>query len=230
MTVRLRSPQRPGRWFARITGRCLALAGAALLAGCASGDFGRVKSSFVTDDMHAWVGTETAQLRGGPISRYPLTDDERALRDLAYPLIEPPYDRNRWFSVLAEYGVARFFHHDWWAYDRRAYSVRLMDMDDKRGRSLAVVSGLTEAERTDALARIAENRCVIQWVERSLLEREASYRYALEHLVIADPSNSAAEADRVITELQGRTAQNRILPPLQVAPRVAVARVVESDR
>jgi hypothetical protein len=41
----------------------------------------------------------------------PMTDDERLLRDLAYPLIEPPFDRNRWYSVLGEYGAgsARWF-------------------------------------------------------------------------------------------------------------------------
>ena len=42
---------------------------------------------------------------GGTVFEFPLTDEERQLRDLAYPLIEPPYDRQRWYSVLGEYGV-----------------------------------------------------------------------------------------------------------------------------
>ena len=37
--------------------------------------------------------------------RHQLTDEERRLRDLAYPLIEPPYDRNKWYSVLGELGL-----------------------------------------------------------------------------------------------------------------------------
>jgi hypothetical protein len=223
-----------------------------VLAGCASGDFGRVRPTFVTDDMHAWVGTEAARLGGAPISSYPLTDDERLLRDLAYPLIEPPYDRNKWFAVLAEYGAARLFFDDPWVFDRSAYSVRLMsdyyrsasaryallvedirndsvriapffalarrvlDMDQKREKSLAFVSGLTEAERRNALARVAENRCAIAWVHRSLTERAASYRFALERLVIAEPSPVAADAERILIELQMRIAENRILPPLRI--------------
>ena len=35
------------------------MAGVTLLGGCAlNGDFGRVRSSLTTDDMHAWVGRE----------------------------------------------------------------------------------------------------------------------------------------------------------------------------
>jgi len=45
------------------------------------------------------------QPAGRPPSKFPLTDAERQLRDLAYPLIEPPYDRERWYNVLAEYGL-----------------------------------------------------------------------------------------------------------------------------
>lgn len=98
-----------------------------LLAGCAlNGDFGRVRPSLVSDDMHAWVGEEAARAHGIAPSTYPLTDDERALRDLAYPLIEPPYERNRWFSVLNEYGLNRTFQPDWYAYDVMAYGTRLL--------------------------------------------------------------------------------------------------------
>lgn len=239
-----------------------------MLAGCASGDFGHVRPTFVTDDMHAWVGTEAARMGGRPDgepgSRYPLTDDERLLRDLAYPLIEPPYDRNRWLAVLAEYGAARVFFKDWWVIDRAAYSTRLMsdeyrsasaryarltddirndivrvdpffslarrvlDMDEKRERGLAFVSELTPEERANALARVAENRCVVQWVYRSLLERASSYRFALERLVIAEPSATAAETERILIQLQVRITENRILPPLRI--EVAEARSAHGPR
>jgi hypothetical protein len=53
-----------------------------------------------------------------------LTDDERALRDLAYPVIEPPYDRQRWYSVAGEYGlIARDRAHP---VDRTAYANDLL--------------------------------------------------------------------------------------------------------
>jgi hypothetical protein len=98
----------------------------AALAGCANGDFGRVKPGLVNDDVHSWVGTTAALGNGAPISSYPLTDDERALRDLAYPLIEPPYDRQRWFSFLNEYGAGRIFRHDWSRFDEQTYTRVLM--------------------------------------------------------------------------------------------------------
>ena len=83
-----------------------------LLGGCAAnGDFGRVRPFLVSDDMHDWVGRDYRGTIPVLASAAPMTDDERLLRDLAYPLIEPPFERNRWYSVLGEYGAgsARWF-------------------------------------------------------------------------------------------------------------------------
>ena len=44
------------------------------------------------------------------------------LRDLAYPLIEPPYDRNKWYSVIGEVGAGS---RPWPYPDRSAYASRL---------------------------------------------------------------------------------------------------------
>lgn len=86
----------------------LALAALTLLAGCnANGDFGQVRPTLVRDDMHDWVAEHASAATPGAPSGYLLTDDERALRDLAYPLIAPPYDRQRWYSIAGEYGVFR---------------------------------------------------------------------------------------------------------------------------
>lgn len=75
---------------------------ACLAAGCSTqGDFGAVKPGLVRDDIHDWM-SQTAT--GSIPSTFELTDDERLLRDLGYPLIEPPYDRQHWDSVLNEYG------------------------------------------------------------------------------------------------------------------------------
>jgi hypothetical protein len=83
----------------------LALAGA-LLGGCAlNGDFGRVRPELVYDDMHDWVGRDAVRNIGGQPSEFRLTDNERRLRDLGFALIQPSYDRNRWESVFAEYGL-----------------------------------------------------------------------------------------------------------------------------
>jgi hypothetical protein len=219
-----------------------ALAGATLLGGCAlNGDFGRVRPELVTDDMHDWVGREAVGSIGGEPSEFRLTDNERRLRDLAYALIQPPYDRNRWNSVFAEYGLegprdgAPFDPTAYWARldvahrrsevssyaqivtDARndvvriepffATVARVIDLDRRRAASLGYVagsSGLSEVEAGNALSRNNENLAIVAWVCRSLQVRAASYRFALERLVIRTPSSNAAEVDRSLILLQTR--------------------------
>src|SRR5258708_1458091 len=104
------------------------LAGAPPLGGCAlNGDFGRVRPELVNDDMHAWVGRDAVAAIGLPPSEYPLTDDERQLRDRAYALIAPPYERARWDSVWREYGMGRPPPREPVAFDRAAYWRQLND-------------------------------------------------------------------------------------------------------
>jgi hypothetical protein len=116
-------PRSPARSFSPALVAVLAMA----LAGCAlNGDFGRVRADLVTDDMHAWVGRDAVRGIGGEPSEFRLTDSERRMRDLAYALIAPAYDRNRWDSVVYEYGLqgpapdgpfdpsAYWFHLDIW--------------------------------------------------------------------------------------------------------------------
>jgi hypothetical protein len=105
---------------------CLVLVLPLLLGACAGaqGDFGRLKTSVVDDDIHRWVGRDPLRATGVPVSQYPLTDEERTLRDLAYPLIEPPFDRARWFSIVNEYGVSHYL--GWPGFAVEEYSVKLM--------------------------------------------------------------------------------------------------------
>ncbi len=103
-----------------------------LLGGCSGGDFGRVRDELVLDNIHDWLGPTAALNSPGLFSVYPLTDDERVLRDLAYPLIEPPYERQRWYGVLNEYGIGRIWHHDWSKFDVQAY---LRDLSARSFRS-----------------------------------------------------------------------------------------------
>jgi hypothetical protein len=108
MTRRLRS--RHGlRSHGRIPSFTLLIAAAFLFGGCVlNGDFDRIRPELVSDNMHDWVGRDAVRGIGGPISEFRTTDQERELRDRAYALIEPPYNRGRWDSVLREYG----FKHD----------------------------------------------------------------------------------------------------------------------
>jgi hypothetical protein len=101
----------------------LALAALALLAGCANGDFQEVRPSLVRDDIHDWVGS--AAIAGINTSRsgFPLTDDERQLRDLAYPFIQPAYERGSWYSIAGEYGLIGAERRR--TFDRTAYATHL---------------------------------------------------------------------------------------------------------
>src|SRR3954454_22585641 len=78
------------------------LAGAAL-GGCSGGDFGRTRGDFRNDDMHRWLGAEATGSVGLKASAFQLSENERQLRDLAYPLIEPPHSRPAWKSVFGDY-------------------------------------------------------------------------------------------------------------------------------
>jgi hypothetical protein len=97
------------------------------LGGCASGDFGRTRASALSDDMHRWVGQEATASVGIPASPFQLTDDERQLRDYAYPLIEPPHSRPEWKGVFGDYlAMPAPWRHDV-RFDRTAYGRLLID-------------------------------------------------------------------------------------------------------
>jgi len=227
-----------------------------LAAGCSSiGDLGRLQDDLVSDDMHAWVGAAAATRAGAPISLYGLTEDERTLRDLAFPLIEPPYDRQRWDAVLYEYGLKREFRRDLWVFDVAAYyrhldaedfrssagrynkliddirddvvriapffdvAHRVLDIDRRRAESMRYIADLAPADRANATARIGENGLTIAWVQHSLTQRCAAYRFALERMVVSQPEKIAADAELALNQLQQRIAANQLVP----VPRFAAA-------
>jgi hypothetical protein len=116
--------RRPGR-------RCLPLLAllltGAALGGCSGGDFGRTRDSFLNDDMHRWIGGEVTSSVGLRASQFQLTDNERLLRDLAYPLIEPPHSRPAWRSVFGDYRPLPSPWRQEVVFDRTAYGSMLID-------------------------------------------------------------------------------------------------------
>jgi hypothetical protein len=85
------------------------------------------------------------------------------------------------------------------------------------------VTRLTSFERANALNRVKENVLVIGWAQCSLDARAAVFRYALERLVIAEPARIAVDAERVLTLLQMRIAENRLVRPPPFCPVVGPA-------
>jgi hypothetical protein len=235
------------------------------LPACSSiGDFGRLQQPLVADNIHAWVGQEAAVRAGAPISLNNLTEDERALRDLAFPLIEPPYDRIRWDAIVYEYGIKRKLQRDLWRPDPTAYyrrqlaanyrstvgrynkliddmrddavrvgpffdlAHRVIELDRKRMASMEDLADFSSADKAGALARVGENTLTIAWVQESLTQRCAGYRFALDHLAISEPENAAAQADIALKQLQQAAAGNQLvaLPQLAAAepPPAAVVK------
>jgi hypothetical protein len=105
----------------------LALVAAAMLGGCAGGDFGRTRENARSDDMHRWLGLEATASVGLRASQYQLTDKERLLRDLAFPLIEPPHSRPAWKTVFGDYQPLPAPWRQAPLFDRAAYGRMLID-------------------------------------------------------------------------------------------------------
>ncbi|MBV9347710.1 MAG: hypothetical protein JOZ70_12070 [Pseudolabrys sp.] len=208
-----------------------------VLPDCANGDFGQIKPSLVREDVHDWVGGI-----GGPISGFQLTDDERQLRDLAFPLMQQPLDRQQPYSIAQEYGAlpanvsgpypfvllstrfrspeARYAQliDDVRNDSTRApaffeNAARVIDMDRKRERSLQYVPGLSIVERDNAITRMRENYTVVRAVQDSLRHRVHDYHFALGRLVIATPSPRAVDAERAINELRAILERYRFGAP-----------------
>lgn len=214
------------------------------LAGCGvNGDFGLVNRDLVRDDIHDWIGREKPVDVEAPIGNFQLTDDERQLRDLAYPLLEPPYNRQKFHSVVSEYGgtpqtlqesadasvyFARLIEtNDRSPAARYAQLIddirnditrlpgffeaagRVLDLDNKRLRSMALVASLSRTERAQAKERVRENARVVSMVRTSLTRRSASYRFALERLAVMSPMPQAADVDRALAQLNAGIAQYR---------------------
>src|SRR5438445_1546223 len=104
----------------------LCLLGTTLVA-CSGGDFGRVRDEFRNDDMHRWIGAEATYSVALRPSQFQLTDAERQLRDLAYPLIEPPHSRPAWRTVFGEFQPIASPWRQAVVFDRTAYGRALID-------------------------------------------------------------------------------------------------------
>jgi hypothetical protein len=106
----------------------IALTCAAGLAGCApaTGDFGRARPSEWNDNVLPKVGSWAAKRRGEPVSRFPLTDDERELRARGWALIMPAYSLSSFDAKLVELRRARVIPADRATTKRETYAQRIL--------------------------------------------------------------------------------------------------------
>ena len=80
----------------------------------------------------------------------------------------------------------------------------MIDIDHKRMESFRFISDVSPDERDNATRRTRENRLIVDWVCASLGGREASYRYALERLVLTAPSEAAIDTEQSLNMLRTR--------------------------
>jgi hypothetical protein len=178
----------------------LALAGLALLAGCGmQGDFGEMNRTLVRDDIHDWVGRDDIAGKAISPSNFQLTDDERQLRDLAFPLIEPPYDRQNFDQVGREYGLIRTKPRE--AADRTAYFTQLMKIPDRS--PSARYAQLNDDIRNDStrLSQFFETAGRVQDMDHKR-RKSMTFVSGLGEIERKDTLNRIRENDRVIAQVR----------------------------
>jgi hypothetical protein len=178
--------------------RALTIAALAMLAGCANGDFGQIKPSLVGDDIHDWVAADaTGSI---PSSGFQLTDDERQLRDLAYPLVEPPYLRQTPGSFFRESGSFPQQYHS--GNDPTAYAAYLVSFPSRS--PSARYARLTDDIRNDATRLPQFFETAARVVDMDRKRRKAFHYIAVasegERLDAARRSNENAA---IIAEVRG---------------------------
>lgn len=185
-----------------------ALALPLLLGACAAnGDYGRLKPGLVDDDIHAWVGRDAAREVGVPVSKYPLTEEERLLRNLGYPLIEPAFDRNRWYAIINEYGVSHAF--GWPGYDVARYGDNLLH---RQYRSATARYAQLDTDIRNDVARIPEFFATARRVVDLDSKRALSFAYVTE-MTPTEHGNAVAriaENQLVVAWVQGSLVERSL--------------------
>lgn len=102
-------------------------------------------------------------------------------------------------------------------------AARVAGMDDIRERAMEQMWHLRRRDLQDAAARIAENRMIVDWVQRRFAERHAGYQLALDRLVLATPAPAAVEAERALALFGRRIAEYRGMEVAGLAPAPAAA-------
>jgi hypothetical protein len=83
-------------------------------------------------------------------------------------------------------------------------AARVFAADRQRLAALSAMPGIEPPFAHGAMARVAENRCLVAWVRRRADARAAAFRYALDHLFVGTLQAQAVEAERAVRMLLSR--------------------------
>ena len=212
-----------------------------------AGDFGRPRYVYEAEPGGFGVGGGP-HAPEVVLQAFPWTDEERELRKLADGLVLPPdspsadfwgvrrvvapqsaFDPTAYAAALLGSPVrssaaryARLTDHirndiQRWQTFLPAWRI-VADLDGKRLRSMRYLSSISPEEQLAVDQRVAENVHVFAAAKSAVQDRGASYRFAMERLVIAQPSPMAIEAERVLRDLERWVGGN--LPVLARAHEV----------
>jgi hypothetical protein len=81
-------------------------------------------------------------------------------------------------------------------------TARVCYADRFRIERLNTVRDLTVMQREQAVARVMENRMLVEWVRRDMRQRATAYRYALEHISIESPMRQSIHAEQALIALE----------------------------
>jgi hypothetical protein len=81
-------------------------------------------------------------------------------------------------------------------------AARVCTADRARVQSLNQVRDLNPTQREQAVARVAENRMLVDWVRRDMRGKAVAYRYAVEHVTIEAPMREAIHAEQALIALE----------------------------
>jgi hypothetical protein len=132
---------------------------AVLVSGCGLyGDLDRVRPSLATEEANARIARDEVVRSGRKPSDFPLTDDERQLRDLGRAIIPLPHERNRWDTVFREYVLDEILEERPpkngpvpVRFDRAAYWYDLREHEDERRSEASAYAKLIADAREDVI-------------------------------------------------------------------------------
>lgn len=81
-------------------------------------------------------------------------------------------------------------------------AARVCAADRVRIQAMNDVRHLSHVQREQAVARVAENRMLVDWVRRDMRDKAAAYRYALEHITIGAPMRESIRAEQALVALE----------------------------